>query len=63
MIHPGYGFLSERIDFVKAVLDAGFIWVGPPPNAIQQLGDKMPVRKLLNQLVLHWYRHSTTTTV
>lgn len=46
MIHPGYGFLSERADFAQAVLDAGLIWVGPPPKAIQQLGDKIQARKI-----------------
>ncbi|MFW2035776.1 biotin carboxylase N-terminal domain-containing protein [Acinetobacter junii] len=46
MIHPGYGFLSERADFAQAVLDAGLIWVGPSPKAIQQLGDKIQARKI-----------------
>lgn len=43
-IHPGYGFLSERAEFAQAVLDAGLIWVGPPPAVIRSLGDKIEAR-------------------
>jgi acetyl-CoA/propionyl-CoA carboxylase biotin carboxyl carrier protein len=45
-IHPGYGFLSENADFAQRVLDAGLIWIGPPPAAIRELGDKVSARKI-----------------
>ena len=43
-IHPGFGFLSERADFAQAVMDSGLIWVGPSPDAITKMGDKMTAR-------------------
>ena len=45
-VHPGYGFLSENADFADRVIAAGLIWIGPPPNAIRLLGDKVSARKI-----------------
>jgi len=44
-IHPGYGFLSERADFAKSVTSAGLIWIGPSPDAINSMGDKVTARR------------------
>lgn len=49
-IHPGYGFLSENADFAQAVIDAGIIWVGPPPAAITALGDKVQARHIAQKV-------------
>ena len=43
-IHPGYGFLSEDADFARSVINAGITWVGPSPEAMDALGDKMSAR-------------------
>ncbi|PAL17346.1 acetyl/propionyl/methylcrotonyl-CoA carboxylase subunit alpha [Micrococcus luteus] len=48
-VHPGYGFLSENADFAQAVIDAGMTWIGPSPDAIRALGDKITARSLARQ--------------
>ena len=46
-IHPGFGFLSESAEFAKAVTDAGIIWIGPSPESIEVMGDKMSAREMM----------------
>jgi acetyl-CoA/propionyl-CoA carboxylase biotin carboxyl carrier protein len=49
-VHPGYGFLSERSEFAQAVIDAGLTWIGPDPQVIEALGDKLKARAMAQKV-------------
>lgn len=62
-IHPGYGFLSENADFARMVLDAGLVWIGPPPEAIAAMGSKVAAKERMRTVGVPVAPDSTSHTM